>query len=530
MQLISILQAILWALSSIAIPAGFPAFCQAAAPVVVTALWQGTAVAVALEICLRLAPLLSAAHRFAIRLSGFVALVTLPLLPLFAGHTAAAPLGISSQVAEAHAGPWLQLDIRWSMAIAALWAAASLARAIDLAIHSLRLRKLWRTALPMANRTIVSIPCLDQLPGRRPVQVCTTRQLDRPGVIGFFAPRILIPEWLITRLTSGELKQIVLHEVEHLRRGDDWTNLFQKLCLVLFPLNPALWWMERRLCAEREMACDDGVIRITHAPRAYAACLASLAECGLRPPAEALSLGAWQRRPELVHRVHSILASSRALSPLATRTLLGALTCGLVFASVELARCPQLIAFVAPQRAEAALVLATANPRTDSSPSLNEASAPVRQSGFVRGASGFRAMNAKAVVPAAPQAPVRRSANAAGERVASSAQLASNFPRVETLKAVMPGRKPTTPHAQQWVVLTTWERVQTPGRNLQPSSDHVSDQSTDMGKSNDETQQNGQPTTQITVTRMIFRVVPLSSRSTQPAPLPVHADWLVFQL
>ena len=131
------------------------------------------------------------------------------------------------------------------------------------------------------------------------MQVCTTPNLDRPSVIGFFAPRILIPEWLLTRLTPGELRQIVLHETEHLRRGDDWTNLFQKLCLVLFPLDPALVWIERRLCAEREMACDDGVVRVTHAPRAYAACLASLAERGLRRRAEALSLGAWQRRPEL---------------------------------------------------------------------------------------------------------------------------------------------------------------------------------------------------------------------------------------
>ncbi|MEI4861539.1 M56 family metallopeptidase, partial [Klebsiella pneumoniae] len=81
----------------------------------------------------------------------------------------------------------------------------------------------------------------------------------------------LIPDWLFARMTAGELEQIVMHEAEHLRRRDDWTNLLQKLCLVLFPLNPALVWMERRLCREREMACDEGVIRMTRAPRAYAA-------------------------------------------------------------------------------------------------------------------------------------------------------------------------------------------------------------------------------------------------------------------
>ena len=134
-------------------------------------------------------------------------------------------------------------------------------------------------------------------------------------MIGFLAPRILIPEWLFARLTPGELEQVVLHEAEHLRRRDDWTNLLQKLSLVLFPLNPALAWMERRLCREREMACDEGVVRRTQAPRAYAACLTSLAERGLQRRVQALSLGAFERRPELVHRVHSILRRRQALHP-----------------------------------------------------------------------------------------------------------------------------------------------------------------------------------------------------------------------
>ncbi len=54
-------------------------------------------------------------------------------------------------------------------------------------------------------------------------------------MIGFFAPRILIPEWLYLRLTPGELEQVVLHEAEHLRRRDDWTNLLQKLAWFCFP-------------------------------------------------------------------------------------------------------------------------------------------------------------------------------------------------------------------------------------------------------------------------------------------------------
>jgi len=138
--------------------------------------------------------------------------------------------------------------------------------------------------------------------------LCVSEEVDRPSVVGFFVPRILVPRTLLGRLAASELEQIVLHEMEHLRRGDDWTNLLQKLSLVVFPLNPALIWIERQLCLERELACDDRVLRATGARKAYAACLANLAEHSLVRRGVSLALGAWERRPELVRRVHRILA------------------------------------------------------------------------------------------------------------------------------------------------------------------------------------------------------------------------------
>ena len=54
-----------------------------------------------------------------------------------------------------------------------------------------------------------------------PAEIWATSDLDRPCVIGFFRPRILIPAWLLNRLTPAELEQVVLHESEHLRRRDD---------------------------------------------------------------------------------------------------------------------------------------------------------------------------------------------------------------------------------------------------------------------------------------------------------------------
>ncbi len=104
--------------------------------------------------------------------------------------------------------------------------------------------------------------------------------------------------------------------------------------------------MERRLCREREMACDEGVVHQTQAPRAYAACLTSLAERSLKRRSQMLSLGVFERRPELVHRVHSILWRGRALHPLAARAWLGAVSCGLLLGALEMARCPEMVGFV----------------------------------------------------------------------------------------------------------------------------------------------------------------------------------------
>jgi beta-lactamase regulating signal transducer with metallopeptidase domain len=557
------------------------AFSQQAAPIAVTAVWQGAVVACGLAICLRLAPRTSAEHRFAVWAAAFVSLVSLPLVSRFpdfvsrfADFSSAAVGGVSSAARTATVGgPWLQLDIRWSMAICALWAVATLVRAGDLAVHSLRLRKLWKDAVPveLGGRFTESAAGLWS---RGRVEICTTTTLQRPSVIGFLKPRILIPDWLFRKLTPGELEQIVLHESEHLRRRDDWTNLFQKVCLVLFPLNPALVWIERRLCREREMACDDGVIRVTHAPRAYAACLASLAERGLERRAEALSLGAWQRRPELVGRVHSILRRKHTLGTLGTRALLGTLGCGLLVGSIELARCPQLIAFVPERNVDASLATAPVDLQIPAARMINTSyhvsDTPARLPDFRRATAGVStplgARNARnsaqddspflnAKIGHATLVRDAVKAEAPIESRAAFAEAASGSVRPEMLKAEMQGQRPVAgqeqqgQQQQQWIVLTTWEQVQTSNQNAgnqnagYRNSGLTADYETDTNATTDGTTngtangtgsanvQHGRlPVNQITVTQFIFRIIPASTSSSQPAAVPWRDGWFVIQL
>ena len=215
------------------------ALSQAATGSLVAAVWQGVLLAVVAGLGLRLLPKTPAAVRFAIWFAVFAVVVALPVisfLPHAAGGTQ--PGG--------HA--WLTLDARWSLAIAAVWLTASLIRATTLAVAAFRVRARCGIAGRAAGWDRWSEPRPDLR--QRRAQVCTSDEVDRPTVIGFFSPKILIPSWLLEKLTAAELEQIVLHEAGHLGRADDWLNLLQKIALVIFPLNPALAWVERRLCFE----------------------------------------------------------------------------------------------------------------------------------------------------------------------------------------------------------------------------------------------------------------------------------------
>jgi beta-lactamase regulating signal transducer with metallopeptidase domain len=309
------------------------------APALVSSLWQGVVLAAVVGFCLSLVPNTTAKVRFSI---WSVVFIVLAALPAWSACQAYRPVTLSA----VSSAPHLHLGPAWSYALAALWLAAVFVRLVHLAVQTVGLRATWKSAVPVSMERLPELRLGD-------VELCVSTELDRPSVIGFFAPRILIPAWLFDQLTPGELEQIVLHELEHLRRRDDWINLFQKIGLVFFPLSPALFWIDRRLAIERELACDDGVLGRTLAPRAYATCLTSLVERRLeyrhRNRLTLLALGAVGavRRSDFSRRIESILGfGQRSTSkPAHARALAGLLVAGVLGCAFVLAHAPQLVSF-----------------------------------------------------------------------------------------------------------------------------------------------------------------------------------------
>jgi beta-lactamase regulating signal transducer with metallopeptidase domain len=106
---------------------------------------------------------------------------------------------------------------------------------------------------------------------RRDVRLQFSDSKVEPVLSGFWRPAVTIPKGLSTRLSPSELEAVVLHELAHAKRWDNWTGAFVHALACVFWFHPLLWWIEWRLHWERELACDEMVVRHGVAPGDYVA-------------------------------------------------------------------------------------------------------------------------------------------------------------------------------------------------------------------------------------------------------------------
>ena len=129
-----------------------------------------------------------------------------------------------------------------------------------------------------------------QLHIRRPVRLLESASVAVPTVIGWLRPVVLMPASALAGLSPEQLQAILAHELAHIRRHDYLVNLLQTLVETLLFYHPAVWWLSRRIRAEREHCCDDLAVSLCGDPYTYARALADLE--GLRAPSVPLALAA----------------------------------------------------------------------------------------------------------------------------------------------------------------------------------------------------------------------------------------------
>ena len=135
-----------------------------------------------------------------------------------------------------------------------------------------RVAAVVREASPLEDgRELNALRRLEDVAGlRKPVAVVSSDTSFEPGVFGIFKPVLVWPRRIGERLTDGQLDAILSHELCHVRRGDNLASAVHMAVEAVFWFHPLVWWLEKRLVDERELACDEEVIRLGSDPQMYA--------------------------------------------------------------------------------------------------------------------------------------------------------------------------------------------------------------------------------------------------------------------
>jgi beta-lactamase regulating signal transducer with metallopeptidase domain len=296
---------------------------------------------------LRLVGRQNSGTRFALWFSALLAMVA---FPFFSGS-----LFYSARIrllsAASHQGK-IVLSAAWAGYLFIAWAAIATILLLRIALGLWRVREVRRNCREIdltALEPAVLEPAIAEIfrtsGARRRVKLCVSDEVSVPSAIGLFRAAIVFPDWLLPQLSAGELEMIVRHELAHLRRWDDWTNLVQKVVRALLFFHPAVWWIENRLTLEREMACDDMVLAQTGSPRAYASSLISFAEKLHSARGLALAQALVSRMHEMSVRLAQILDAKRTRRIGLWKPVLGLSAGVLLFAFGTAPYLPHVVAF-----------------------------------------------------------------------------------------------------------------------------------------------------------------------------------------
>jgi beta-lactamase regulating signal transducer with metallopeptidase domain len=278
-------------------------------------LWQGSVVALATGVSLRLLTRARAQSRYLLCWIVLGVVLTLPVLPLI--------LAIDASPQEPIAGPApgsgvvLAVPSAWwtsTTIVLSMWAAWSGLHGIRIARAVLALRTARRRCRPFPATEESRLAHWNDVRGLgRRTKLVLSEDVRAAAILGCGSPVIAVAPALIGHLDRDELDGVVIHEWAHVQRRDDLLNLAQLAVRAVAGWHPAVWWLNRQLQIERESACDEAAIALTGSAKDYAVSLAKAASVLPATRRMVPAVGALSS-PGLRSRVTRILSYRRLVS------------------------------------------------------------------------------------------------------------------------------------------------------------------------------------------------------------------------
>jgi beta-lactamase regulating signal transducer with metallopeptidase domain len=223
-----------------------------------------------------------------------------PAAPVAATETAAPASAVEvTNGAAQRAVPGLSLG-QW---LRLTWIAGIILFLVPVAAVLWRLSMIRRTGLPVAWHRAELARLADARGVSLPVELLEHEAVPGPMTFGISRPVIVLPldarEW-----SEAELRRALMHEIEHIQRGDWLMQIVARTVAALYWFHPLVWTAWRRLCLEAERSCDDAVV-INGDSTDYAEQLVSLAQRMSAAPVQPM-LG-MANRSDLSTRVTAVL-------------------------------------------------------------------------------------------------------------------------------------------------------------------------------------------------------------------------------
>lgn len=150
----------------------------------------------------------------------------------------------------------VQTQAHWGVtALGFLWAAGFLAIVFTRCRSWYGLQAFLRAGTPV--KLPIGVPAI------------VTPNASEPGIVGFLRPVLVLPELLLERLNSTQIDALLAHELSHVRRRDNFFAALHMGVEAIFWFHPLVWWIGSRMLEERELACDEEVLRLGCAPADY---------------------------------------------------------------------------------------------------------------------------------------------------------------------------------------------------------------------------------------------------------------------